>query len=118
MADEKAREFLVLGIKGIYNTRAFTWPHQMLDRDWMPNWKRKQQELIRVIEISAYEESQMKLTEWALMCDELEARVKEFEQREAKLVEVITDMSTMDHPDDLIEIKDQTLKDLNLGGKL
>lgn len=60
---DKFREFLVIGVKGIYNTRAFTWPHQMMDRDWIPDLKRKQQEQIHVIEYSAYEQAQKRIQE-------------------------------------------------------
>ncbi len=54
----KPREYLVLAIKGIYNTRAFIWPYAMKDRDWIQGWKRKEQEQVHVIEKSAYIELQ------------------------------------------------------------
>ena len=66
----KFREFLVLKIPGLTPGRVFSWPHILEDRDWLPNWKRKKQEQIHVIEYQAF-------TEAVELIDELEDAAKE-----------------------------------------
>lgn len=54
--NKSPREFLLLKVKGAYNGQCFMKPYSIRDRDWSTGFKRKDHEIIDVIEQKAFAE--------------------------------------------------------------